>query len=413
MAPKRRLSGTVPERQKKIARVLESLGDVTLESDTPMNTREMLSAGALLALNPFPEDRTVFQGAVCGYLEETFGDMAAHLESHEKLYSNKISEAVASAEKASAKMSEEQSLLQQAESVQEEENRKLNEFGSAVEAAANCEQRCAKALAGLEKERARLDNEGAKNKSFADGPYKTMLEFGCVGTGTAKEQREQKNALDKVVKEFEAKLKAEETLLSCMPPTFSKKPEERKGFDDLVLSSMSTLLAARDANLAERVDGNTAQVVEHSKERDDSTAAREKAAAAVAEQQLQFDQAQAKRSEIEVRVDEAVNSMTKLCEQQNELAAEQMRIQNVVAKFSETRLEMEMLVKNPAPAPEPEPAPAPEPEQAPAPEPDDAPAAQEVEFTVAAEVSEPAQIAEPVSSTPQVEVEVPAVSADV
>lgn len=231
----------------KIGKIVAALEDESLQSEVPMGVRQMLARGAPAAMGTVVEERHTLQDVVMGHIREVFSDIASRLAA-KVIAAKEASEAQADTVEAQrVQLQAVSAELEAAEKLCCDESEKLK----GEEATLKDAQKEAAQVTSNQKTNAKHRSSVEKEKSMyagiEEGTLKPLIEGGFAT------EKEAQKAINKLVKDLE-RIGAESAMLVSVPPVLRKKPEERKGFDDMVLDSVKGILKgaldAADAKLA-------------------------------------------------------------------------------------------------------------------------------------------------------------------
>lgn len=196
----------------------------------------MLAAGLPGALFKVGEERHPMQEVVLGHVREFFDGVVGRLGERVAEQKGALAQAEASADP--AKLDDASSALTAAEAVVEERRKVLHSAQQGFAEAADELQKARASSKGIVKEKTFAEKELAHVKAIEDDGLKPLTE------GVSPNEKEAKKAADKLVRDL-GKLGAEPTLLASAHQVLLKPPSERKGFDAIVIKSLTELLTER------------------------------------------------------------------------------------------------------------------------------------------------------------------------
>lgn len=272
--------------RSKISVVVAALEDDSLDSEVPMGARKMLAEGAPSALATVVEERHPLQDVVMGHIREAFADIASRLES-------KVVAAKETSEAQSAALAEQTTQLQAASAELEVAEKAAQVEAEKLAAEEETLAAAEKEVMGVEtqqranaKERAAIEKEKSKYTGIEEGTLKPLVEGGFAT------DKEAQKAVNKLVKDLE-KMGAESAMLASVPPVLLMKPDERKGFDNMVLDSVKGVLTSTISTVDAKLAEVEAKAVELLTENEGKAAVVEKAKAARDGQEAAVTSAQA------------------------------------------------------------------------------------------------------------------------
>jgi len=258
-----------PRQGKKAARIDADISAKTtaiehvLKSDdlptaVPQSSRIMLAAGASYALCTVVEERHPMQVTLINNIYEVFNEIANGVKTN-------IAEATAEVD---SKNKELETLNKQIEATSSDLNQATEGSNIAMQnlsvkevAVRDAESRAKEEHAKRKangKEKENLDKEKAKYTAIEDGNLKSLIE-GLIA------EKEVKKACAKLVKDME-KVGTDEALLASVPHVLTMRPENRKGFDTMVIDSVRADIADRQKKVDEKISVNLQAAAEIAEE---------------------------------------------------------------------------------------------------------------------------------------------------
>lgn len=247
-ATKRRSAKT--ELQSRLNVVTSALSKETLmPSSVTKVVLDMLARGVPAALSSSVEERHAMQTTVITHIHDIFLEASSSIEAS-------ASEGTAEANAMSAQLEKENETVQAcllefnaATSLVEDQNKKVKEVEERVKLAV----KDLKAVEAQQKanlrERANFEREQAKFRALEEGTLNVLVEGACGA------EKETKKATSKLVRDLE-KFGAEPSLVASVPSVLLKRPEERKGFDEMVVASLRAFLEEKVAALGAAIRAN-------------------------------------------------------------------------------------------------------------------------------------------------------------
>lgn len=226
----------------------------------PMSVREMLVAGALDILRARKETRFPFQVRMTENITEVVGAIKETLDG---TLSDKNQKAEgANTEK--TRLEAARDGLKEELAAKKEEIQKLNgledlareAFSAAVEAEKQAVQELEEAKASMEAE---VEVQATNQKVFTEN-------FTVLRDTPPETPKELKKLLNLLIPHLK-KMNAPESLLTSMPTSFSKKPEDRQDFDKMVVTNIQALFEKSEALAPETLAGLEQKIAEKEAER--------------------------------------------------------------------------------------------------------------------------------------------------
>jgi len=278
--------GVSADVQSKIGVIVAALEDDSLQSEVTMGARQMLAKGAPAALATVVEERHQLQDVVMGHIREAFADIASRLEAKAAAAKETSEAQKAVLAEHTAKVQAASSELEVASGATQVEAEKLAAEQEALTAAEREVKLVETQQKANAKERAAIEKEKSKYTGIEEGTLKPLVEGGFAT------EKEAQKAINKLVKDLE-KMGAESAMMVSLPPVLLKKPEERKGFDNMVLDSVKGILTTAIATVDAKFVDVDAKAAELETERADKATVVEKAQAARASQDAAWQAAKA------------------------------------------------------------------------------------------------------------------------
>lgn len=232
-SPAKRAKAEVTARIKQVEKVLL---DADLSSEVPMESREMLAQGAACALRSAVEERHAMQEKVLGYIQAVLSDMGSRLSDTKAAAEAASAEASSTLEASRDELSKAAEALSEAQKALDAQQERLSEASQALSAAEAELKRAGQGVKASQKVTDGIEKEKAKYVDFLEKP-----EWKSLMAGEYESDKERNKLVQKVVSQFQ-RLGAEDALLASAPAALSKKPEERQGFDTMVLDSLVAVL---------------------------------------------------------------------------------------------------------------------------------------------------------------------------
>mmetsp|Transcript_73234 Transcript_73234/g.145252 ORF Transcript_73234/g.145252 Transcript_73234/m.145252 type:complete len:395 (-) Transcript_73234:128-1312(-) len=225
--------GTTPEA--KLRDVVEALLNEALESPgIPMAAREMLAEGSRPWLgNVTGAGLHELQELLLGQIRETFSLIASGMESNAEDKVTAVEIRTSELMGLEAQLQGASNVLSQADAQLEARREKVLKAEEKVKASQASDLDFKLRHKVREKEVQVHQNDLKYYVSVEEG-LKTLVDGTCPA-------KDQKKACDKFMKELQ-KLSPEPSLISSLPMVLTKKPEERKSFDHMVLGEVKDVL---------------------------------------------------------------------------------------------------------------------------------------------------------------------------
>lgn len=265
---------------QKVESIVGALADDTFPHDVPETARSVLAIGVRASLQSTVEERHVIQDEILGLARGTLNGMLEGLKS-------KAQEDRGKAESLSAQTAvlrtDLQILTAEVENTGSASDALAEKSAQSAQAHADKEMvvsEAESALSLLAKGRSKLEAEKGKHQDLSERLEKLIggsnaaeaaAEAAAAADGEAeakseaqiekeraKREKESQKALTKMVADFH-KLGAESTLMVAVPNVLQKKPEERRGFDGLVVTGLRDFVADKVRGVDEHLSENAAE----------------------------------------------------------------------------------------------------------------------------------------------------------
>jgi len=202
----------------------------------PMESREMLAQGAPCALRSAVEERHEMQEKVLGHIRAVLSDIGSRLAATKATAEAAATEASSTLEASRGELSKAAEALSEAQKALDAQEEKLSSAKEALSAAEADLKTSGRTVNASQKLTDSIEKEKAKFVDFLEKP-----EWKGLMAGEYESDKERNKFVQKVVSQFQ-RLGAEDALLASAPAALVKKPEERQGFDTMVLDSLVAVL---------------------------------------------------------------------------------------------------------------------------------------------------------------------------
>jgi len=315
-----------------------------------MASREMLARGAGRALCSAVEERHGMQERVMGYIRAVLSGIGSRLADTKAAAESAAAEASVALEASRGELSKAVDTLTEAQKALDTQEEKLSEAKQALSAAEAELKRANQGVKASQKVTDGIEREKAKFVDFLEKP-----EWKALMAGECESDKERHKLVQKVVSQFQ-RLGAEDALLASAPAALSKKPEERQGFDTMVLDSLVAVLKqgekacdSRLQDVAQERTGLDAEAAAKATCHADSLAAWEAEGDEASKRKAVVKEKESSRAECEAKVEQ----LTAVAQ---ERGGERDAAAEAVAGFAEAVQSLDYLAaRSLAPPPEPEP----------------------------------------------------------